>query len=142
MRISDWSSDVCSSDLVALFLLKRIKGFQRTIEFRVERWHGLFKFIFRNNGLRRRLRRRHLLRTRQSSRTCDPKKSECQPLDPAYRKRPALQNFARLNTHQVAVTHYRLTTNNPPRFRNSPTPETPPPPGLGRARYTAQPPTS
>src|SRR3546814_9491343 len=92
MRISDWSSDVCSSDLhacitalhhsgrgrdlfsliaVALFLLKRIKGFQRTIEFRVERWHGLFKFIFRNNGLRRRLRRRHLLRTRQSSRTCD-----------------------------------------------------------------------
>src|SRR3546814_6159742 len=78
MRISDWSSDVCSSDLVALFLLKRIKGFQRTIEFRVERWHGLFKFIFRNNGLRRRLRRRHLLRTRQSSRTCDPKKSECQ----------------------------------------------------------------
>src|SRR3546814_6075674 len=94
---------------VALFLLKRIKGFQRTIEFRVERWHGLFKFIFRNNGLRRRLRRRHLLRTRQSSRTCDPKKSECQRSEEHTSE---LQSLMRIS---YSVFRLKKNTNNFPR---------------------------
>src|SRR3546814_16697911 len=70
MRISDWSSDVCSSDLVMLFLLLFQPLFQRLHHLvpaeRLDLFHLLWRQIFLGDGLQPFLGQRGLFAVRVS----------------------------------------------------------------------------